>query len=130
MIDVVENNRLCHDDTRTANECNVAYGHYRDYPPCYPTFCSDAGVEKFRIALLCQFQSRELVREGEVVRVERFPRRDCIPLEEGKLYKWSTARLPPEKYPYSLYEDFDAAMFIVTPQGKALYATRVLDSIR
>jgi hypothetical protein len=105
-IDVVENDRRCRNDSGILRECNVAYGHYKAY---------DTWTKKnlvFRITMLCERQNRS-----------------CIAFEAGKTYQWSPAAID-ERYPYTWYEDFYYGIYLVTPQGRALYACRDERSVR
>jgi len=100
-IDVVENEqRRCHNEAGLARECYVAYGHYK----AHDTWTKRHLV--FRATMRCERDYK-----------------DCVALEGGKTYQWAMAPID-EKYPYTWYQDFYYAMYITTPQGKALYACR------
>jgi len=86
VIDVVENDRRCRNDGGIVRECHVAYGHYKDHPAFWPTGPKKPPLITFRVALLCE--------RGEL------GRKDCIPLEEGKTYRWSAVDID-EHYPYN-----------------------------
>jgi hypothetical protein len=115
MIDVVENDRRCRDDGGIVRECHVAYGHYKDYPAFWPSGPKKPPLVTFRIALLCERGERG--------------RKDCIALEQGKTYPYTPVDVT-DQYPYLWYEDFTSPIYIVTPQGKAMYAGQGLASVR
>jgi hypothetical protein len=112
-VDYVENNRRCRNDAAVVRNCNVAYGHYT------MTEAAEYNTQPLtlRLVLLCETTGQELGRK------------DCIPLEAGKTYAWtsgSSQRLNDVGDMYSLYGDFTALVYITTPQGRGWYVMKDL----
>ena len=112
-IDVVEIRR-CTDDAQVVRECVIMYGHFRMKDANTP-------MHTVRTLLLCEAPDQN----GS----KRPGRKDCIGLKEGVTYPWGFAALD-QNYPYSLYTDLDVPMYVTTAKGRALYASRDLDSYR
>ena len=108
-VDFVETDRRCRDDAAVVRACNVAYGHYTvTEAPMYHT-----NPTTYRIVLLCQPAGQEIGRK------------DCIPLEAGQSYSWSSAH-PDNGDWFTLYGDFNAVVAVKTSNGNATYAMKII----